>query len=80
MLGVALAGLSMLTTSCNDGKSYADLLNDEAKAVNTFLADQNVILDLPKDNDFIIGEDAPFTVLTRKVMCICRCSAKVILR
>ena len=60
VLAVALAGLSMLTTSCNDGKSYADLLTDETKAVNTFLADQNVILDIPKDNDFIVGEDAPF--------------------
>ena len=60
VLAAASVGFAMLTSSCNDGKSYADLLTDEAKAVNTFLADQNVILDLPDDNNFIIGPDAPF--------------------
>ena len=59
-LAAVSVGFVMLTSSCNDGKSYADLLTDETKAVNTFLADQNVILDLPKDNNFIVGPDAPF--------------------
>lgn len=51
-----VSGLS----SCNDSKSYAELLTDEAHAINRFLANQNVILDLPKDDNFIIGEDAPY--------------------
>lgn len=54
------AGAGMVLVSCNDGKSYAELLTDESHAVNTFLADHNVVLDVPEDNNFEIGPDAPF--------------------
>lgn len=47
-------------SSCKDSKSYAELLNDETKSVNSFLADQNVILDIPADSVFECGFDAPF--------------------
>ncbi len=47
-------------SSCDDSKSYAELLTDEAHAINGFLANQNVILDLPKDDDFVTGPDAPY--------------------
>jgi hypothetical protein len=47
-------------SSCSDSESYADLLSDETKAVNAFLADHIVILDVPADSVFEIGEDAPF--------------------
>ncbi len=47
-------------SSCDDSKSYAELLTDEAHAINSFLANQNVILDLPKDDDFVTGPDAPY--------------------
>ncbi len=47
-------------SSCSDSKSYAELLTDEMHAVNTFLANQNVILDIPENNDFQVGPDAPF--------------------
>lgn len=54
---VAVAGFS----SCDDSKSYAELLTDEAHSINLFLANQNVILDLPENNeDFITGKDAPY--------------------
>lgn len=54
----ALAAL--FVTSCNDRKSYADLLTDETKAINNFLADQVVILDPPEDGKLEYGTDAPF--------------------
>ncbi len=47
-------------SSCKDSKSYAELLNEETKSVNSFLADQNVILDVPADSVFEYGFDAPF--------------------
>lgn len=46
--------------SCDDNKSYADLLEDETKAVNNFLADQCVIDKIPADSNFIVGSDAPY--------------------
>lgn len=57
-----VAGLfaTSFLSSCNDGKSYAELLTDEMHAVNIFLANQNVVLDLPADNNFKVGPDAPF--------------------
>lgn len=56
---LALAA-ALASTSCKDKKSYADLLNDETKAVNNFLADQVVILDLPEDGKLEYGPDAPY--------------------
>lgn len=48
------------TTSCSDDKSYADLLTEENHYVNNFLADQRVINEIPADNKFEYGEDAPY--------------------
>lgn len=56
----ALMGAMLFTTSCNDSKSYADLLSEESKAVNVFLADNNVILDVPENGEFKEGKDAPY--------------------
>lgn len=47
-------------SSCNDSKSYAELLTDEMHSVNNFLANQDVILELPDDGVFIEGADAPY--------------------
>lgn len=58
--GVTICAGSMALMACKDSKSYAELLTDEAKAVNNFLANQNVILQLPADGNFIEGKDAPF--------------------
>lgn len=46
--------------SCNDDTSYAELLADEDKACNNFLADHRVINSIPKDTVFETGPDAPY--------------------
>lgn len=57
MLCVALV-VSM--SSCDDSKSYAELLDDETKAVNWFLANHRVVGSIPADSVFEVGEDAPY--------------------
>lgn len=53
--------LGFAMTSCDDTESYSDLLNEQEKAVNWYLADQKVELELPADSvSFITGKDAPF--------------------
>lgn len=54
---VALAGLM---SSCSDKESFADLLRDENKSVNWFLARQRVVGEIPADSIFEVGPDAPF--------------------
>lgn len=54
-----------IATGCSKSQSYSELLRNEEKAVNWYLADYNVALDLPEDaKDFItkqeMGENAPF--------------------
>ena len=46
--------------SCNDNKSYAEQLNDERRACNAYLANYEVINDIPEDTVFQTGSDAPF--------------------
>ena len=58
MAAVAAVGVS--TTSCSDTQSYAELLTDEAKAVNYFLANQRVVNEVPADSIFEEGPDAPY--------------------
>ena len=57
-------GLSALAAgalaSCDDTESYSDLLRDEEKAVNWYLAQQTVETSVPADSVFITGADAPF--------------------
>ena len=55
----------VFTASCSKTESYSELLRDEEKAVNWYLAEKNVSLELPENpKDFItcreMGEDAPF--------------------
>lgn len=57
---VAIALLSIGIASCDDGKSYAELLDEENKAVNIYLSDHKVIGEVPADSVFEIGPDAPF--------------------
>lgn len=58
VLFVLLAGVALLS-SCNDGKSYADLLKEEDKAVKAFFADKIVINEIPADSVFISLQDVP---------------------
>ena len=39
LLGLALAG-----TSCNKGKTYADLLKDETRAINKFISENKLVV------------------------------------
>lgn len=55
---IAIATLGIV--SCSDNKSYAELLTDETKNVNAFLANQKVINEIPEDSIFEAGEDAPY--------------------
>lgn len=57
---LAAAVLMAVATACNDSTSYADLINDENKAVNRFLVDQRVIGSIPPDSVFEYGENAPY--------------------
>lgn len=52
--------IAAVFSSCSSRKSYAQLLNDEDRAVNSFLANQRVINSIPADSVFETGEDAPY--------------------
>lgn len=45
---------------CSDSESYSNLLRAEEKATNWYLADKTIELTIPEDNNFIVGEDAPY--------------------
>lgn len=55
---LALSAVSL--ASCSDSKSYAELLNDETFYVNTFLANQKVVNEIPADTVFEYGATAPY--------------------
>ncbi len=52
--------LAMGIASCSSGTSYAELLRDERKATNEFLAQHRVINEIPADTVFEMGADAPY--------------------
>ena len=54
-----LTAALFLLSSCNDGKSYADLLKEEDRAVKAFLANKIVINEIPADSVFITLQDVP---------------------
>lgn len=47
-------------SSCNNDQSYADRLNEERNAVNAYLANHRVVMSVPEDSIFEVGENAPF--------------------
>lgn len=57
---VTLTALSSVMSSCSKSESYSDLLRDEEKAVNWFLAGQRVEVEVPADSIFEIGPNAPY--------------------
>lgn len=61
LFAILLGGIAILSfTSCEDSKSYADLLRDERRAANDFLSKHEVIDEIPADTLFEVGENAPF--------------------
>lgn len=60
LIAIVLGLFGALFTSCDDGKTYAELLTEENHYVNNFLADQRVINGIPEDTVFQVGSDAPY--------------------
>lgn len=56
----AAVAMAVAASSCDEGKSYAELLNEQDMYVNNYLADHTVMLDVPADTVFEYGPDAPF--------------------
>lgn len=60
MICLVLAGMTSLI-SCSKSESYSELLKEEEKAVNWYLASQRIEIDIPADSlSFEIGPEAPF--------------------
>lgn len=55
-----LLALLLATASCDDSKSYADLLNEENQLVNAFLAQHRVEETWPGAENCEVGPDAPY--------------------
>lgn len=65
IVNITLGLVALVTTGCSKTQSYSELLREEEQAVNWYLSNYNVILDLPEDpKNFITtetaGENAPF--------------------
>ncbi len=61
-----LVAISTVFTGCEDSKSYADLLNDETKSINFFLADQRVEGVVPGDSVFVTRYELAEKILEEK--------------
>lgn len=57
LFGLMAVAATVLSTSCSDGKSYAEMLEDENKATNLYLAQHRVINGIPADSVFETVED-----------------------
>lgn len=57
---LALSLLCTVMTSCDEQKSYAELLDEENAAVDKFLKTQKVVKKIPADSVFEVGADAPY--------------------
>lgn len=60
ILLVCIALISITAPSCSNSVSYSDLLKDEQRASNWFLAQHRVCNEIPADSVFETGPDAPF--------------------
>lgn len=56
--------MMFVITSCDDTKSYSELLTDEEHAVNWYLAQSKVNTTIPEDSVFEVGPNAPFYKMT----------------
>lgn len=55
-----ISAIGSILTSCDDDRSYAELLEQEDKSVNRYLANHRVEDVIPADSVFEIGVDAPY--------------------
>lgn len=56
---LAIAAATVLT-GCHDSVSYAELLDEENRATNSFLVNQRVVGSVPENNEFEVGINAPY--------------------
>lgn len=54
------AFIALFYSACSKTQSYSELLNEEERATNWYLAQQKIELEVPEDTIFITGKDAPF--------------------
>lgn len=59
-LNVLFVSIAVMLSSCQEGKSYSELLTEENKAVNWYLAQNQVVPFVPEDSVFETGPNAPF--------------------
>lgn len=55
-----MSAMLLFAGGCDDSESYTDLLRDEERAANWYLAQHRVETEIPEDGKFEEGEDAPF--------------------
>lgn len=60
ILTLVLWTIPFFLTSCEEGKSYSELLEEETAAVNWYLAQNRVVPYVPADSVFETGPEAPF--------------------
>ena len=61
LLNIIMCGMALLSmASCDDDKTYAELLRDERRSVNSFLSGYRIVNEVPADTIFETGEDAPY--------------------
>ncbi len=56
---IALCAILPTIVSCDESKSYAELLDEENEAIEAFLADKILINEVPADSVFITLKDVP---------------------
>ncbi|MBD5295909.1 MAG: DUF4827 domain-containing protein [Bacteroides sp.] len=59
-ISILMIGLLAVVAGCSKSESYSELLRDEERAVNWYLASQRVETEVPADSVFEVGADAPF--------------------
>lgn len=57
---IAVAASLLFTASCSNDVSYSDRLNTERHSVNSFLANNRVVNEIPADSVFETGDKAPY--------------------
>lgn len=57
---MAAVAVLLAVAACSKSKSYSEMLRDEEKATNWWLANQRIENEVPADSVFETGPDAPF--------------------
>lgn len=57
---IAAFAMFLVIGACSKSRSYSEMLRDEEKAANWWLANQKIVNQIPEDSVFVSGKDAPF--------------------